>query len=108
MDEPVAQEETAYTVSYATITSPVTEAEVSYLSPNDITCEGCSTAAYCDQYICVCRPGYEGDGYECNSVCELDSVWSDGMCVLLDQSATTPQSEVLEDDSEEFGKHMSF
>lgn len=107
VEEPEVHTDKPYTVSYGSISTTTTEREVPFLSPNDISCEGCSTAAYCEQNICVCHPGYEGDGYECNSVCELDYVWSNGRCILPERQTTTQQSEVVEDESEEFGKRFS-
>lgn len=77
------------------------------LSPNHLNCEDCSAAAYCEQNICICRAGYEGDGYECNSLCELDEVWSTAGCAAADRQTTTPQQDVVpEDESEEFGKRF--
>lgn len=72
------------------------------LSPNNINCADCSTQADCVQNNCICRPGFEGDGYECNSLCEEDEWWTHKGCSKL---TSTPSSEVA-DDSEEFGKRL--
>ncbi|XP_075166288.1 nidogen [Haematobia irritans] len=61
-------------------TTPMTHTYHSY-NPED--CFHCSPYADCWEGRCVCREGFNGDGFYCASNCGLDEAWEDGRCVKL-------------------------
>lgn len=83
-------------------TSPSTEAseesqDVSTEGPGSTTtsgvvvtekwfCDQCSDNAECFQGVCVCKNGWNGDGYDCIYNCPADFVWSIDRCVPINTS----------------------
>lgn len=59
-------------------------------------CSHCASNADCYGDTCVCRPGYQGDGVTCNSVCDEYSVWSYDQCVPVD--VHSPSTEELDEE----------
>lgn len=49
-------------------------------------CDQCSDNAECFQGVCICKNGWNGDGYECNYNCPSDFVWSIDRCVSISTS----------------------
>lgn len=43
-------------------------------------CDQCSEHADCNQGVCICRNGWNGNGIECNYNCQDDSVWNIDRC----------------------------
>lgn len=49
-------------------------------------CDQCSDNAECFQGVCVCKNGWNGDGYECVYNCPSDFVWSVDRCAPITTS----------------------
>lgn len=43
----------------------------------------CSPYADCWEGRCICREGFNGDGFYCASNCGLDEAWENGRCIRL-------------------------
>lgn len=53
------------------------------LAPEHWLCDACSEHADCNQGVCVCRNGWNGDGIECVYNCQDDSVWDIDRCIPI-------------------------
>lgn len=53
------------------------------LAPEDWLCDQCSEQADCIRGICVCKNGWNGNGFECSYNCRDDSVWNIDRCEPL-------------------------
>lgn len=49
-------------------------------------CDQCSDNAECFQGVCVCKNGWNGDGYDCIYNCPADFVWSIDRCAPISSS----------------------
>lgn len=63
------------------------------LAPNHWLCDQCSEHAYCDQGVCVCRSGWNGNGIECVYNCPDEYVWNIDRCVPIVPNADDEESE---------------
>lgn len=50
------------------------------LAPDHWLCDQCSSDAICQQGICVCKNGFNGDGTECTYNCPNGYVWNVDKC----------------------------
>ena len=45
---------------------------------SDDGCQGkCGQAAVCESHVCVCQPGYSGNGYSCYGKLSTKSAWQE-------------------------------
>lgn len=57
------------------------------LAPEHWLCDQCSEHADCNQGVCVCRNGWNGDGIECAYNCPDESVWDVDHCSPIGASS---------------------
>ena len=42
----------------------------------------CADNAFCNNDgMCICRPGYNGNGFECQPICGPDTMWNGAECI---------------------------
>lgn len=64
------------------------------LAPEHWLCDQCSEHADCNQGVCVCRNGWNGDGIECMYNCPDDSVWDIDRCVPISAGSEEEDSKI--------------
>lgn len=50
------------------------------LAPEEYLCDQCSENARCENGVCICKDGWNGNGFECLYNCPDESFWNDGRC----------------------------
>ena len=49
-----------------------------YSFSSDDGCQGkCGQATVCESHVCVCQPGYSGNGYSCYGELSAKSAWQE-------------------------------
>lgn len=63
------------------------------LAPNHWLCDQCSEHADCNQGVCICRSGWNGNGIECVYNCPDEYVWNIDRCIPIVSNADDEESE---------------
>lgn len=66
------------------------------LAPNHWLCDQCSEHADCNQGVCVCRSGWNGNGIECVYNCPDEYVWNIDRCIPIVSNSDDEESENIE------------
>lgn len=74
---------TEVTEESLTTETPGTTVSADVVVTEKWVCDQCSDNAECFQGVCICKNGWNGDGYECNYNCPSDFVWSIDRCVSI-------------------------
>lgn len=65
------------------------------LAPHDWLCDQCSEHADCNQGICVCQNGWNGNGIECVYNCPDEYVWNVDRCIRINSNSDDDESMYL-------------
>lgn len=57
------------------------------VAPEHWLCDQCSEQAECNQGVCVCKNGWNGDGIECAYNCPDDYVWNIDRCEPINSNS---------------------
>lgn len=62
------------------MTTTVPTPNIPGLAPEHWLCDQCSEYARCEQGVCICKDGWNGNGFECSYNCPDESFWNVDRC----------------------------